>query len=199
MRSLIWVFAGRRSEWIRMFTVRILDSQGCIIVSCGQRRLWSDAQSDQSLRWTHLSAGTFFHVVTHLVFKLELFMCPCVFISVWNSSRWRFELIKVGQLSNRIWFWGHRTSSEGKIPKWFYNRIWERERDIHGPGSSIAYKIADARSIDSDKPMQRILICLYCHLKTLLLLTSHNTSWEDWSDWQMRRLIRVSQGALTIL
>ena len=38
---------------IRIFTGRILDSQGCISFSCGQRRLWSDcvdAQTELSLR-----------------------------------------------------------------------------------------------------------------------------------------------------
>ena len=53
---------------IRIFTVRILHSQGCKVSSCGQRRLKSDcadAQADLSLRWAHMREGTFTHVVTH--------------------------------------------------------------------------------------------------------------------------------------
>ena len=48
---------------IRIFTVHILDSQGCKVFSCGQRRLGSDcadAQADLSLRWVHMSEGSFF-------------------------------------------------------------------------------------------------------------------------------------------
>ena len=47
---------------IRNFTGRILDSQGCRLSSYGQRKLWSDcadAQADLSLRWEHISEGTF--------------------------------------------------------------------------------------------------------------------------------------------
>ena len=50
---------------IRIFTGRILESQGSNVSSCGQRRLWSDcanAQADLSRRWAHLSEGTFFNV-----------------------------------------------------------------------------------------------------------------------------------------
>ena len=47
---------------IRIFTRRILDSQGCQVSSCEQRRLRSacaDAQADFSLRWVHMSEGMF--------------------------------------------------------------------------------------------------------------------------------------------
>ena len=53
---------------IRIFTGRILDSQGCKVSPCGQRRLKSDcadAQADLSLRWAHISEGTFFHNESH--------------------------------------------------------------------------------------------------------------------------------------
>ena len=56
-------------SWNRIVTVRILDSIGCKVSSCGQRRLWSDcadAQSDQSLRWAHMSEGTFYHAAGHI-------------------------------------------------------------------------------------------------------------------------------------
>ena len=45
---------------IRIFTERILDSQGYTVSSCGQRWLWSncaDAQTDLSVRWPHMSEG----------------------------------------------------------------------------------------------------------------------------------------------
>ena len=54
----------------RNFTVRILDSQGCEVSSCRQRRLWSDCadvQSDLSLRWAHMSDGTFSDIAAHLI------------------------------------------------------------------------------------------------------------------------------------
>ena len=47
---------------IRIFTGRILDSQGCKVSSCGQRRPWSDcadAQADLSLRWAHVRRFVF--------------------------------------------------------------------------------------------------------------------------------------------
>ena len=47
---------------IRIFTGRIFDSQGCKASPWGQRRLLSDcvdAQADLSLRWTHITEGTF--------------------------------------------------------------------------------------------------------------------------------------------
>ena len=53
-RSLIWIF-----------TMRLLDSQGCKISSYGQVRLWSDgvdAQAELSLRWEHMSKGEFSRV-----------------------------------------------------------------------------------------------------------------------------------------
>ena len=44
-RSLIWIF-----------TWRFLDSQGCKVSSCGQRRHWSDCtEADLSLRWAKMS------------------------------------------------------------------------------------------------------------------------------------------------
>ena len=58
------------SSLIRMYILRMLDSQGCKVSSCEQRRLRSDcanAQSDLSLRWAHMWGGTFSHVVAHLV------------------------------------------------------------------------------------------------------------------------------------
>ena len=54
---------------IRIFNWRILDSQGCKVSSCGQRRLISDcadAQADMSLRWAHMSNSTFFDVAVSL-------------------------------------------------------------------------------------------------------------------------------------
>ena len=52
MRSLIWMFAGH-----------MLNSQGCNVPSCRQRRLWSDwadAQDSLSLRWAIMSEDAFF-------------------------------------------------------------------------------------------------------------------------------------------
>ena len=49
---------------IRIFTGRILDSEGCKVSSCCQRRLWSDcadAQADLILCWAHMAEGTFSH------------------------------------------------------------------------------------------------------------------------------------------
>ena len=46
----------------RIFSGRILDSQGCKVSSCAQRRLWSDyahGHANMSLRWTHKLQGDF--------------------------------------------------------------------------------------------------------------------------------------------
>ena len=50
---------------IRLVTGRILDSQGCQVSSCEQRRLWShcaDAHADMSLHWANMSEDTISHV-----------------------------------------------------------------------------------------------------------------------------------------
>ena len=76
MRRLIWVFVGRTFQIsLRISTDQNLhcahfDSQDCKFSSCGQWRLWSDcadAQADLSLRWAHLSEGTFSHVVVRII------------------------------------------------------------------------------------------------------------------------------------
>ena len=57
MRRLIWIFTGR-----------IFDSHGCNLSSCGQQWRWSDcadAQAGLSLRWVHMSEGTFSHVAAY--------------------------------------------------------------------------------------------------------------------------------------
>ena len=65
---------------IRIFTGRILDSpgcKGCKVSSHEQLRLRSDcadAQADLSLRWAHISEGTFSHVFKGF---LEV-LCPFV-------------------------------------------------------------------------------------------------------------------------
>ena len=49
--------------------MRSLDSQGCKVSSCGQRRLcsdWEDAQADLSARFVHMSEGMFSHVMACL-------------------------------------------------------------------------------------------------------------------------------------
>ena len=59
---------------IRIFTRRILDSQGCQASSCGQRRFWSDcenAQADLSHRLAHMSNGTFSNDADNTVFSLQ--------------------------------------------------------------------------------------------------------------------------------
>ena len=61
---------------IRILSGRILDSQGCKVSSCGQRRLWSDcadAQADLSLRLEHISEGTFSHVAAPIIVGTDLF------------------------------------------------------------------------------------------------------------------------------
>ena len=53
---------------IRIFTVRILNSQGCKVSSCGQWRPWSDcakALADLSLRWAHEAEGMVLLVAAH--------------------------------------------------------------------------------------------------------------------------------------
>ena len=73
LRSLIWIFTGRS-----------LGSQGCKVSSCGQRRLWSDcadAQADQSLRWTHMSEGTFFDIVAH---NITMFLIRPHYVMAWK-------------------------------------------------------------------------------------------------------------------
>ena len=40
-----------------------LYNQGCKAPSCGRRRLCANAQADLSLRWSHMSEGTFSHGV----------------------------------------------------------------------------------------------------------------------------------------
>ena len=51
-----------------MMLIRMLDSQGCKVTSCGQRRLLAycmGAQADLSLHWAHMSEGTYSHVAAH--------------------------------------------------------------------------------------------------------------------------------------
>ena len=48
---------ARSRRLIRIFAGHILDSQGCKVSSCGERRLWfdcADSQADLSLRWAHV-------------------------------------------------------------------------------------------------------------------------------------------------
>ena len=55
---------------------RILDRQGCKVSSCGKRRLGSDyagAQADLSLRWVHMSEGTFPRVAALIVNRAKLY------------------------------------------------------------------------------------------------------------------------------
>ena len=65
---------------IRIFIKRILDSQGCKISSCGQRRLWSDctdAQDDLNLRRAYMSASTFANVMALIIlYSLLLMLGP---------------------------------------------------------------------------------------------------------------------------
>ena len=65
---------------IRIFTVRILDSQGCKGWSCGQLRLGLDAQADLSLRSAHMSIVTFADISVH--FMVPLTVLP--FSSPWE-------------------------------------------------------------------------------------------------------------------
>ena len=44
---------------IRIFTWRILDSQGCKVFSCGQQKLIR-LRDDLSVRWAHMLGGMFF-------------------------------------------------------------------------------------------------------------------------------------------
>ena len=69
-RSLIWIFAGS-----------ILDSQGCKVSSSRKQSLWSDcadAQADLSIRWVHMSEGTFSLIAANRV--------PWLYISLWGLS-----------------------------------------------------------------------------------------------------------------
>ena len=61
---------ARMRSLIRVFTGRMLDSLGCKVSPCGQRRLlsdYSDAQTDLSIPCAHMSERTFSHVVTQMV------------------------------------------------------------------------------------------------------------------------------------
>ena len=54
---------------IRIFTGRILYSQGCKVSSRRQRSIWADctdAHADSSL-WTHMSEDTFLHVAAQIL------------------------------------------------------------------------------------------------------------------------------------
>ena len=55
----------------RIFTWHFLDSQRYQVSTCGQRKSDQTARTDLSLRWAHMSEGTFFHVVTHLTKTLD--------------------------------------------------------------------------------------------------------------------------------
>ena len=55
---------ARSRSLIRIFSGCVLDSQGCKVSPCVQRKLCSDyvdAQADLSLRSAHMSEGTFFY------------------------------------------------------------------------------------------------------------------------------------------
>ena len=67
---------------IRIFTERFLDIKRCQVSLCGQRELWSDwadAHADLSLRWAHMTEGTFSQIPSHMIRGRQ---CPnraCVF------------------------------------------------------------------------------------------------------------------------
>ena len=57
---------------IRIFTGRILNSQGCQVSSCGHGKFSLDAMVYLSLRWAHMPEGMFSHTDTHLYIKVSL-------------------------------------------------------------------------------------------------------------------------------
>ena len=62
---------------IRIFTGRISDSQWYKVSSCEYRRLWSDCVAAQvviSLRWFHMSEGTFPHFAANIIVKTQTCM-----------------------------------------------------------------------------------------------------------------------------
>ena len=68
---------------IRIITWCILNSQGCK-VSYADSKDWSDyadVQTDLSLRWTHMSEGTFSHVVVYILFEKKK-QCFILFFSL---------------------------------------------------------------------------------------------------------------------
>ena len=68
---------------IRIFTERILDSQGRKFSLCRQRRLLSDcadAQADLSLRWAHMSEGTFSDVAFQIMYHAAVYCCTKGFV-----------------------------------------------------------------------------------------------------------------------
>ena len=91
---------------IRIFTGRILDSQGCEDSSCGQRRLWSDraeAQSDLSFRWVHKTRGTFFHVTDQLLKPSgDSTKSRC-----WKAAGEMRDWVQTNEIRRRTW-WNNR-------------------------------------------------------------------------------------------
>ena len=91
---------------IRIFIDRILDSQGCKVFSCWQRRLWSDcsnAQADLSLRWSHMSKGTFPHVSVYIyIFHITL----SVDTQLWQPGFVTFSAVTIfNSLRNLLFIW----------------------------------------------------------------------------------------------
>ena len=69
---LLWFMFEHPPSLIRAFAVRSVGSQGLIVFSYGQRKLWidcADAQADLSLHWAHISFCWFCHVRAHLSLK----------------------------------------------------------------------------------------------------------------------------------
>ena len=63
--------------------------KGCKVSSCVQRRLLSDcadAQADLSLRWAHISEGTFSHLAAQLSLVLWYFFIEALPGVLWNKG-----------------------------------------------------------------------------------------------------------------
>ena len=58
---------------VRIVPGRILDSLGCNVSSCWQRRLYSDCAGLVSLRRAHVSEGKFYHVAVEIKLQLLLY------------------------------------------------------------------------------------------------------------------------------
>ena len=82
---------------IRIFTGRILNRHGYKVSISGQWKLWADcalAHADLSLRWEHMSEGTFPRIAVQMI--------VCRSLSTSRLPFWRYDYVKVlGQNDTR--------------------------------------------------------------------------------------------------
>ena len=100
---------GHPPSLIRVFVVRLMDSYGSKLSSCGQRRLWSDwadAQAYLSLRWAHTHLVGF--VMSRLIYGMatsqDLFgIAKTILRGQWKEKEGEADRRRNGKATFKNW------------------------------------------------------------------------------------------------